>query len=75
MLMFFIFALSMTILLLNYNKYGLTQFENTTFVMVSEQIASESFKKGDLVLVKSKKISELETELKNTGLSKAYKIR
>lgn len=57
---FFAFAISITILLLNFNKYGLTQFENTTFVMVSEQIASESFKKGDLVLVKSKKISELE---------------
>lgn len=57
---FFAFAIGVTILLLNFNKYGLTQFENTTIVMVSENIASETFKKGDLVLVKAKKISELE---------------
>jgi len=57
---FFAFAITVTILLLNYNKYGLTQFENTTFVMISEQIANETFKKGDLVLVKSKKITDLE---------------
>ena len=57
---FFVFALSMTLLLLNYNKYGLTQFGNTTFVIISDDITSETFKKGDLVLVDSKKINELE---------------
>lgn len=57
---FFAFAISVTILLLNYNKYGLTQFGNTTFVMISDYITSETFKKGDLVLVKSKKITDLE---------------
>lgn len=57
--MFFAFAISITILLLNYNKYGLTQFESTTFVMISDLISSETFKKGDLVLVKSKKIADL----------------
>ena len=58
---FFIFALSMTMLLLNYNKYGLTQFGNTTFVMINDEITSETFQKGDLVLVKSKKIANLQT--------------
>jgi len=57
---FFIFALSMTVLLLNYNKYGLTQFGSTTFVMIKDDIASETFTKGDLVLVKSKKIKDME---------------
>ncbi len=59
MCIFFIFALSMTMLLLNYNKYGLTQFGNTTFVMINDEISSETFQKGDLVLVKSKKLSDL----------------
>lgn len=57
---FFAFAISVTILLLNYNKYGLTQFGNTTFVMISDYITSETFKKGDLVLVKSEKLTDLE---------------
>lgn len=57
---FFAFALSITILLLNFNKYGLTQFGTTTFVIISDDITSETVKKGDLVLVDSKKINELE---------------
>lgn len=57
---FFTFAIAMTVLLLNFNKYGLTQFGNTTLVMINDQIASESFKKGDLVLVKSGKLENLE---------------
>ena len=57
---FFAFAISVTILLLNYNKYGLTQFGNTTFVIISDYITSETFKKGDLVLVKSEKVTDLE---------------
>ena len=57
---FFVFALSMTILLLNYNKYGLTQFGNTTIVIINDEISSENFKKGDLVFVKSQKLDKLE---------------
>ena len=37
-LAFFAFAIAMTILLLNYNKYGLTQFGNTTIVPVIDEI-------------------------------------
>ena len=57
---FFAFAISITVLLLNYNKYGLTQFGNTTLVMIRDEIASETLKKGDLVLVKSSKVTDLE---------------
>ena len=57
---FFVFALSMTILLLNYNKYGLTQFGNTTLVIINDEISSETFKKGDLVFVESKKLDAIE---------------
>ena len=57
---FFAFAISITVLLLNYNKYGLTQFGNTTLVMIRDEITSETLKRGDLVFVKSKKITDLE---------------
>lgn len=60
MLIFFIFAISMTMLLLNYNKFGLTQFGDTTFVIINDRISSETFKKGDLVLVKAQKLTDLE---------------
>lgn len=56
---FFAFAISITVLLLNYNKYGLTQFGNTTLVVISDFITSDTFEKGDLVLAKSKKINDL----------------
>ena len=59
MFIFFAFALSMTMLLLNYNKYGLTQFGNTTLVIINDEISSETVKKGDLVLVKSQKLTNL----------------
>ena len=57
---FFAFAISMTVLLLNYNKYGLTQFGNTTIVPIIDEITSETIKKGDLVFVKSKKLDTLQ---------------
>ena len=57
---FFVFALAMTMLLLNYNKYGLTQFGNTTLVIINDDISSETFEKGDLVLAKSQKLEKLQ---------------
>ena len=59
MFIFFSFAISITVLLLNYNKYGLTQFGDTTFVTIKDEFTSETFKKGDLVLVKSRKLDKL----------------
>ena len=56
---FFTFAIAITVLLLNYNKYGLTQFGDTTFVTIKDEFTSETFKKGDLVLVKSRKLDKL----------------
>ena len=53
-IIFFIFALSMTILLLSYNDYGLSQFGNKTLVLMNDQIYSENYKKGDLVIVENR---------------------
>ena len=58
-IVFFAFALTMTILLLNYNDYGVTQFGDTTFIIINDDITSDLYKKGDLVLVDNKKIDEI----------------
>ena len=59
MVIFFGFAICITLLLLNYNDYGLTQFGSTTLVIINDDIASENYKKGELVLVKTAKIDNL----------------
>jgi hypothetical protein len=56
---FFGFAVTMTILLLNINKYGVTQFNSTTLLPINDNISSDKYKKGDLVLVESKDIDEI----------------
>ena len=48
---FSIFALCMTILLLNYNDYGVTEFGDTSLIIIKREISSEKYKRGDLVLV------------------------
>ena len=56
---FFAFALAMSLLLLNYNKYGLTQFGDTTLIIINGNLTSEDFKRGDLVLVESRNLDRL----------------
>lgn len=57
---YFIFALIMTILLLNFNDYGVTQFGNKSLVIINDEIASENYEKGDLVIVEGKKVDKIE---------------
>jgi hypothetical protein len=56
---FFAFAIAMTILLLNFNKYGVTQFDETSLIIMRERVASDNYNKGDLVVVNAKKLTEL----------------
>ena len=58
---YFLFALAMTILLLNYNDYGVTQFANKSLIIMTDNVASEKYKKGDLVIVESKKVDQIKT--------------
>lgn len=55
---YFLFALTMTILLLNYNDYGVTQFGKNSLVIMTDDVASETYKKGDLVIVESRRVEE-----------------
>ena len=49
---FFLLAFGVTVLLLNYNDYGVTELGDKTLVLIKEDITSENYKKGDLVIVK-----------------------
>lgn len=49
--LFSCFAIFMTILLLNYNDYGVTEFGDTSLIIIKREISSEKYKRGDLVLV------------------------
>jgi len=55
---YFAFALIMTMLLLNFNDYGVTKFGQTSLIILREKVSSNEYKQGDLVLVE-------ETELKD----------
>jgi hypothetical protein len=56
---FFAFAIAMTVLLLNINKYGVTQFNGTSLLPINAKISSDKYKKGDLVLVENKTFEEI----------------
>lgn len=56
---YFGFALCMTILLLNYNKYGVTEFEKKQLILIKEDLAINDYNKGDLVIVEKQEIDEL----------------
>ena len=56
---YFAFVICMTVLLLNYNDYGLTEFGNKTLVLLSDNISTNDFKKGDLVIAEKKELKDL----------------
>lgn len=55
---YFVFALCMTVLLLNYNDFGVTQFGDKSIIMVTSKISNDEYAKGDLVITQSKKIDQ-----------------
>lgn len=57
--LFFVFALCMTIILLYRNDFGVTQFGSTSLVIIDDDITSEVYQKGDLVLVEKQKLEKL----------------
>ncbi|MEG0021286.1 MAG: hypothetical protein RSB77_02215 [Bacilli bacterium] len=59
-LVFFIFAIAMTILALDINKFGLVQIKSDTYVVIDEDIANENYKKGNLVVVRKHEFQDLQ---------------
>ena len=56
LVVFFAFTITMTVLLLNYNKFGVTQFDDTSLLIIRNGFSSETYKKGSLVVTESKQI-------------------
>lgn len=55
---FLAFTIAMTICMLNYNKYGITQFGDTSLLVIKKEFASDTYKKGSLVIVENKLIKD-----------------
>ncbi len=55
---YFVFALVMTVLLLNFNDYGVTQFGEKSFILINGKISNDLYKDGNLVVVEAKNIEE-----------------
>lgn len=59
-IVYFTFALFMTILLLNFNDYRVTVFGETSLVILKDKVSHERYQKGDLVLVEEAAPENLE---------------
>lgn len=57
---YFVFVIAMTVLLLNFNDYGVTEFGDTSLIIINDEISNENYKKGDLVIVEKEKMELLE---------------
>ena len=58
LIVFFAFTITMTVLLLNFNKFGVTQFDETSLLIIKKSFSSETYKRGSLVFVESKNIGD-----------------
>ena len=56
---YFVFVIIMTVLLLNFNDYGVTEFGDTSLILINDEISNDNYKKGDLVETKNKKIDKI----------------
>lgn len=59
LLAYFSFVICMTVLLLNFNDYGITELGDNSLVIIKDEISSETYEKGDLVFVEKKNINKL----------------
>ena len=60
LVVYFVFVIAMTILLLNFNDYGVTEFGDTSLIIINDEISNENYKKGDLVITKKQKLENLQ---------------
>ena len=56
---FYAYVIALTLLLLNYNEYGVTEINGTSLIIIREEISTDKYEKGDLVFVESKRINKL----------------
>lgn len=59
---YFVFVIVNTIFMLNINDFGVTQFDDKTFVVIKSNISSDKYKKGDLVIVQKPRFDQIKIE-------------
>lgn len=57
--LFFSFAILMTILLLNRNDYGVTTFDDLSLIVIDSELSSDQYDKGELVVTRFKDTDEI----------------
>ena len=58
LIVYFAFTITMTVLLLNFNKFGVTQFDDRSLLIIKKGFTSETYKKNSLVITESKEIND-----------------
>ncbi len=59
-MIYVIIAIIVTILLLSFNKYKVSEFAGKTFIIINSDEISEDYKKGTLLLIDNKKFGDTE---------------
>ncbi len=56
---FFVFAIVMTVFLLNQNEYGVTKLGATSYIIINDAVTAEGYNPGDLVLVNERRVDNV----------------
>lgn len=56
---YIIIAITLTVFLLNYNDYGVTEIGGKTLITVNDDALAPTYKKGDLLVVKNQSSDEI----------------
>lgn len=59
---YFVLIISVSILLLSKNEYGVSQFDDKVLILINNEIANNDYKNGDLVIVKNVEFKDLKTQ-------------
>ncbi|MCI6265675.1 MAG: hypothetical protein MR598_02365 [Erysipelotrichaceae bacterium] len=59
---YIVIVIVVTICLLNYNKYGVTELGNRTLIIVKDDALNPTYQKGDLLIVKKKENDNIQKE-------------
>ena len=59
-IIYFSFVLAMSMLLLNYNKYGVTEIDGKSLIILKEDVNNEKYEKGDLLVIQYKDIKNIQ---------------
>lgn len=58
LVIFYIITIALTVYLLNYNKYGISQFGDSSILIIGKGLTSEKYHKGNLVIVENKELKD-----------------